>query len=98
MFKEIYVGNIKECLYSGYAGNIFGIEHEKIIEQGVCLVKVNENEYVKLDELLSNNKKNVIKKTGVKKGDLFVSDLVLLKDLIDKDYLKTNGKKMFLRK
>lgn len=44
------------CIYAGCAGNMFGVDHNKIIEEGGYFVKIRDNEYVELDELLFNKK------------------------------------------
>lgn len=83
MDTEIYFGNLKECTYVGCAGNIFGVEHNKIIKEGLYFVKIKDDKYICLDELLSNKtKKQMFKAIATKKGELFVSDLVLVNDLV----------------
>lgn len=89
MKKEIYIGNIKEKIYAGYAGLIFGVVTENVIEEGVCFVKIKENQYVRLDDILAKKKKTIIKDFSNKKGEIFVSDLIPLKELIDNHYGKT---------
>jgi len=54
MKNELYYGNKKECIYAGYVGNIFGVERNRIIEEGLYFIKVGEKEYIELDELLSS--------------------------------------------
>lgn len=83
MRTELYYGNKKECIYNGYAGNMVGVEHDKVIEEGLYFVKIRDHEYIELDELLSNKKKKLILKDFVtKKGDIFVDDLVFVNDLL----------------
>lgn len=73
----------KKCIYVGYAGNMFWVEHDKVIEEGVYLVKIKDREYIELDELLSSKrKKTVLKDFATKKGEIFVGDLVLVNDLV----------------
>ena len=38
MRAELYYGNKKECVYTGYAGNMFGVEHSKVVEEGLSFV------------------------------------------------------------
>jgi len=84
MSVEIYFGNLKECTYTGCAGNFFGVEHDRVIQEGLYFVKVKENEYIWLDELLSNKKKKqTFKSAATKKGEIFVGDLVLVNDLVE---------------
>ena len=84
MSVEIYFGNLKECTYTGCAGNFFGVEHDRVIQEGLYFVKVKDNEYIWLDELLSNKKKKqTIKSAATKKGEIFVGDLVLVNDLVE---------------
>lgn len=81
---ELYCGNKYECIYAGYMGNVFGAQHDKVVEEGVYFVKIRDNEYVELDELLSNKKKKqVIKDFATNKGEIFVGDLVLVNDVIE---------------
>jgi len=83
MKNELYYGNKKECIYAGYVGNIFGVERNRIIEEGLYFIKVGEKEYIELDELLSSKKKKVILKNFARKrGEIFVGDLVLVDDLV----------------
>jgi len=92
MSAEIYFGNLKECTYAGCAGNLFGVEHDKIIQEGLYFIKIKDNEYIWLEELLSNKKKKqTFKSTATKKGEVFVGDLVLVNDLVELK-LKTKSK------
>ena len=84
MSVEIYFGNLKECTYAGCAGNFFGAEHDKVIQEGLYFIKIKDNEYIWLEELLSNKKKKqTFKSTATKKGEVFVGDLVLVNDLFE---------------
>lgn len=84
MKPEIYYGDLKECIYAGYAGNIFGLEHDRIIEEGVYFIKLKDNEYIRLDELMSNKKKKeFLKDYATEKGQIFVSNLVLVNELVE---------------
>ena len=84
MKTELYYGNKKECIYAGCAGNMFAVEHDKVVEEGLYFVKLKDHEYVELDELLVNkNKKTIIKDYATKKGEIFVDDLVLINKLVD---------------
>ena len=84
MSAEIYFGNLKECVYAGCFGNFFGVEHDRVIQEGLYFIKLNDNEYIWLDELLSNKKKKkTFKNTATKKGEIFVGDLVLINDLVE---------------
>lgn len=84
MKNKLYYGNLKECIYTGFVGNIFGAEHDTIIEKGIYLIKLNENEYIRLEELLSNKKKKeILKTTASKRGEIFVDDLELVNDLVE---------------
>ena len=84
MSVEIYFGNLKECTYAGCAGNFFGVEHDRVIQEGLYFVKVKDNEYLWLDELLSNKKKKqTFKSTPTKKREIFVGDLVLVNNLVE---------------
>ena len=92
MSVEIYFGNLKECTYAGCAGNFFGVEHDRVIQEGLCFIKIKDNEYMWLEELLSNKKKKqTFKSTATKKGEIFVGDLVLVNDLVESK-IKTNNK------
>ena len=84
MKPEIYFGNLKECIYAGYTGNFFGVDHDRILEKGIYVIKINENEYMRLEELFSNKKKKTtIKNTATKKGDIFIDDLILVNELVE---------------
>lgn len=84
MKDRLYRGNLKKCVYNGYAGNIFSVDHIAIIEEGVYLIKLKENEYIRLEELLDNKKKKEkLKDFATKVGQIYVDDLVLVNDLID---------------
>ena len=51
-----------------------------------------DNEYMWLEELLSNKKKKqTFKSTATKKGEIFVGDLVLVNDLVESK-IKTKNK------
>lgn len=91
MNTEIYFGNLKECTYAGYVGNLFGVEHDKLLKEGCYFVKVEENKYVLVEDLLSHKrKKKTFSTSAFKKGDVFVSDLVLINDLVEaKKKIKT---------
>lgn len=92
MKTELYYGNKKECIYAGYAGIIFGVERDRIIEEGLYFIKVGEKEYIELDELLSTKKKKIVLKTFARKrGEIFVGDLVLVDDLV-KSIMNTKKK------
>lgn len=81
MKTEIYYGNLKKCIYTGYAGNLLGVGRDEIVEEGIFFVKTKESEYVKLDDLMSN-RRVIIKDYATKVGELFASDLVLLNSLV----------------
>lgn len=81
MKTEIYYGNLKKCIYTGYAGNLLGVDRDEIVEEGVFFVKTKESEYVKLDDLMSN-RRVIIKDYATKVGEFFASDLVLLNSLV----------------
>ena len=84
MKPELYYGNKKECIYTGYAGNMLGVDHDKIIEEGLYFVKIRDKEYIELNELLSNKKKKqVLKDFATNTGEIFVGDLVLVNDLVE---------------
>ena len=84
MSVEIYFGNLKECSYAGCAGNFFGVEHDRVIQEGLYFIKIKDNEYIWIEELLSNKKKKqTFKSTATKKGEVFVGDLVLVNDLVE---------------
>ena len=92
MSVEIYFGNLKECIYAGCAGNFFGVEHDRVIQEGLYFIKIKDNEYMGLEELLSNKKKKqTFKSTATKKGEIFVGDLVLVNDLVESK-IKTKNK------
>ena len=92
MSVEIYFGNLKECTYAGCAGNFFGVEHDRVIKEGLYFVKIKDDKYIWLDELLSNKKKKqTFKSSAIKKGEIFAGDLVLVNDLIESK-LKTKSK------
>ena len=92
MKVEIYFGNLKKCTYAGCAGNFFGAEHDRVIQEGLYFVKIKDNEYICIEELLSNKKKKqTFKCTATKKGEIFVGDLVLVNDLV-KSNIKTKNK------
>lgn len=83
MEVELYYGNLKKVIYNGYAGNIFGIQHIEIAEEGVYLIKIKDNKYIRLEELLSNKKKKeIFLDFATKNEDYYVDDLVLVNDLI----------------
>jgi len=85
MNTKLYYGNKKEVTYTGFAGNIFGVPHDKVIEEGLYFVKIGEHEYIELDELLAEKKQKkmtVIKDFATKRGEIFVCDLILVDDLI----------------
>ena len=83
MSVEIYFGNLRECTYAGCAGNFFGVEHDRVIAEGLYFVKIKDDEYILVEELLSNKKKKqTFKSTASKKGEIFVGDLILVNDLI----------------
>ena len=84
MSVEIYFGNLRECTYAGCAGNFFGVDHDRVIAEGLYFVKIKDDEYIWLDELLSSKKKKqTFKSSARKKGEIFVSDLVLVNDLVE---------------
>jgi len=92
MNAEIYYGNLKECIYAGCAGNFFGVEHDRVIQEGLYFVKIKDNEYICIEELLSNKKKKqTFKSNATKKGEIFVGDLVLVNDLVESN-IKTRNK------
>lgn len=90
MKPEIYYGDLKECIYVGYIGNMFGADHDKIVEEGVYFIKLKDNEYIRLEELLSNKKKKeILKDYATKKGQIFAGNLVLVNDLVEsQSYIK----------
>ena len=49
MIAEIYFGNLKECTYAGCAGNFFGAEHDRVIQEGLYFIKIKDNEYMWLE-------------------------------------------------
>lgn len=84
MKPKIYYGDLKECTYAGYAGNTVGAKHDKVIEEGIYLIKLSDNEYIRLEELLSDkSEKEILKDYATEKGQIFVSNLVLVNDLIE---------------
>lgn len=86
MKTEIYYGDLKECIYNGYAGNMFGVDHDKIIEKGIFFIKIKENEYIRLEELIANKRnKETLKDFATKKGQIFVGNLILVNDIIEKN-------------
>ena len=92
MSIEIYFGNLKECTYAGCAGNFFGVEHDRVIQEGLYFIKIKDNESMWLEELLSNKKKKqTFKSTATKRGEIFVGDLVLVNDLVETK-VKTKNK------
>ena len=92
MSVEIYFGNLKEFTYAGCAGNFFGVEHDRVIQEGLYFIKIKDNEYMWLEELLSNKKKKqTFKSTATKRGEIFVGDLVLVNDLVETK-VKTKNK------
>lgn len=77
--NNLYYGNIKECIYAGYIGNLMAAPHDKIHKQGVFLVEIEENQFIELDELLSNKKKKEkLSTTASKVGELFVDKYSLV--------------------
>ena len=89
MNAEIYFGNLKKYVYAGFAGNIAGATHYEIVKEGLYIVKVKDNEYISLEELLSNKEKKKTYKTyATKRGEFFVDDLVSVNDLVE-SYKKT---------
>ena len=84
MGTEIYFGNLKECTYAGCAGNLFAVEHDRVIQEGLYFIKIKDNEYICLEELLSSKKeKQTFKSSATKRGEIFVGDLVLVNDLVE---------------
>jgi len=60
--------------------------------KGLYFIKIKDNEYIWLEELLSNKKKKqTFKSTATKKGEVFVGDLVLVNDLLESK-VKTKNK------
>lgn len=77
--KNLFCGNIKECIYTGYIGNLMAAPHDKMHKQGVFLVEVEENTFIELEELLTNKKKKEkLSTTASKVGELFVDKYSLV--------------------
>lgn len=90
--EEVYYCNLNQCIYNGYDGNLFGAQHNTIVKEGIYCVKKSGNEYILLDQLLSNNKKLIIKEYPINKGDYFVSDLVPCKIELDEKIINKINK------
>lgn len=80
MKTEVYYGNLRKCTYTGYAGNMFGAPHDEIVEEGIFFLKIKEG-YIRLEDLMAN-RRVTIKDHATKVGELFVSDLILLNNLV----------------
>lgn len=86
--NQLYYGNLIKYIYAGCAGNIFGVEHNEIIEPGVYFLKIKDHEYIELSEFLSNKKKKIILRDfATYKGELFVGNLILVNNLIERSSL-----------
>ena len=72
---NFYKGDICECTYAGLAGNIQGVDHYKIIEEGVPLLKIGDHNYIRLEDYMSEKKVMLLKDYGINKGDHFVQEL-----------------------
>lgn len=84
MKDRLYYGNLKICVYNGYGDNLFDVDHIATIEEGVYLIKLSDNEYIRLEELLTNKKKKEkFKDFATKVGKIYVDDLELVNDLIE---------------
>lgn len=71
--NNLFYGNIRQCIYAGFIGNLMNAEHDKMYKEGVFLVAVEKNTFIELDELLSNKKrKQKLNITASKVGELFV--------------------------
>lgn len=77
--NNLYYGNIKQVIYVGFAGNLLGAEHDQMYKEGVFLVKVGEDIFIELDELLSSkNEKEQLKTNASEVGQLFVDQYSLV--------------------
>ena len=77
--NNLYYENIKQVIYVGFVGNLMDAEHDRIYKERVFLVKLEDNTFIELDELLSNNKKKKKLKTSASKvGELFVDEYSLV--------------------
>lgn len=98
MKYEVFVGDIRVCTYSGFAGNMMGASHSKIYERNIPLVQIDDFKFVKVDSFFEkNNKIESLKRTALttcakEVGDLYVdeSSLTNVKELIN---VKDNQKK-----
>jgi len=83
MNLDIYYGCINECTYAGMAGNMFGVPHYKVIEEGVYFIKVGEGEYVRLDDIVSGVKKpKVYRKYATKRGEHYIGSISSVRNII----------------
>jgi len=81
MNLEIFCGTIRKCNYVGYSGNTLGKIHNIVVEENVYFIKVCDNGFVRLDELLDDSAKpSVLKKVLPSISEYFVDDLVLVND------------------
>ncbi len=84
---NLYVGNIVETkIKCEYGENIIASNIERnILEDGVILVKLSNNTYMKYEDLFKN-KRNRRKYTTDKTNDIYVDkdSLVNLKEYLDK--------------
>ena len=85
---ETFAVLVKNC--GNTCGFECGVRHTETVEEGVYLIKIKDNKYIKLEELLSNNKKKqIFLDFATPKEKYFVDDLVLVNDLV-----KSKSKKL----
>ena len=73
---NFYKGDICECTYAGYAGNMLsGVERYKVVKEAVFLLQIEEYKYVRLEDCASGNNVIIMKDYFSSVGDYFVRNL-----------------------
>ena len=83
MNSRIYYGELRKCIYAGMAGNMFGVPHYEIVEEGVYFAKVGESRYVRIEDLITGVKKpKILRIYATEVGEYYVGSLISLDEIV----------------